>query len=54
LLKVTLEFSNTGNRLAGVLCNPILAYNTVFSPAATFPNFMPIEDIKKKRGGRWN
>lgn len=55
MLKVTLQFSNTVSRLAGALCNPILAFKTVLSPAVTFPNFMHVKKIKKKGGGgRWN
>lgn len=51
MLKVTLQFSNTVSRLAGALCNPILAFKTVLSPAVTFPNFMHVKKIKKKGGG---
>lgn len=51
MLKVTLQFSNTVSRLAGALCSPILAFRRVLSPAATSPNFIHVEDIKKKKGG---
>lgn len=53
MLKVTLQFSNTVSRLAGALCSPIRAFRRVLSPAATSPNFMHVENIKKKkkRGG---
>lgn len=42
MLKVIFQFSNS-EQIAGALCDPILAFKPVLSPAETFPNFMDVE-----------